>query len=331
MKNLKKRTLAIALCVALAAMLGLAGCSKSNDSSEESASTADSTTTVSDSSAQLDPTVDYTKPFFCMIMGGDTRDGTVAESEWNDSNSHSDVMILAYVNPQKKYISLLSIPRDTDVTYNGEEMKINTIMYEDGPEATCKFLEEKLGIDIPYYFDMTFVQWADFVDNMDGVDVDVPVALSWKDVISGQNVKLSTGKQTLNGKEALVFARDRHQYDGAGEAVRQINNRNMVKSLINKVAKSKKPTSYADTLISGCDTNMNSAELKEYMANFLTKSGSIKWNLGTAPWEGDFFTPDYWAVNADWDTVKTEIKAMKNGTDLTSIVALTEVKAGSNY
>lgn len=330
MKNLKKRMLAIALCVALAAMLALAGCSQSSNSSEESTSADDSATTVSDTAAKLDPNTDYTKPFFCMIMGGDTRDGTVAESEWNDSNSHSDVMILAYVNPSKKYISLLSIPRDTDVTYNGKEMKINTIMYEDGPEATCKFLEDKLGISIPYYFEMNFVQWAGFVDNMNGVDVDVPVALSWKDVISGENVKLSTGKQTLNGKEALVFARDRHQYSGAGEAVRQINNRNMVKSLITKVAKSSNPTSYADTLINGCQTNMNSAELKEYMANFLTKDGKISWNLGTAPWEGDFFTPDYWAVNADWDTVKSEIKAMKNGTDLTSIVALTDVKAGSN-
>lgn len=329
MKNLKKRTLAIALCAALVAMLGLAGCSQSSNSSDESTSAA-SAASVSDTAAQLDPDRDYTKPFFCMIMGGDTRDGTVAESEWNDSNSHSDVMILAYVDPSKKYISLLSIPRDTDVTYKGQEMKINTIMYQDGPEATCKFLEQKLGIDIPYYFEMNFVQWASFVDNMDGVDVDVPVALSWKDVISGENVKLSTGKQTLNGKEALVFARDRHQYDGAGEAVRQINNRNMVKSLINKVAESSKPTSYADTLISGCETNMNSAELKEYMTNFLSKSGKISWNLGTAPWEGDFFTPDYWAVQADWDTVKSEIKAMKNGTDLTTIVALTDVKAGSN-
>lgn len=329
MKNLKKRTLAIALCAALVAMLGLAGCSQSSDSSNESAS-ASSVASVLDTAAQLDPNRDYAKPFFCMIMGGDTRDGTVAESEWNDSNSHSDVMILAYVNPSKKYISLLSIPRDTDVTYKGKEMKINTIMYQDGPEATCKFLAKKLGIDIPYYFEMSFVQWASFVDNMDGVDVNVPVALSWKDVIGGENVKLSTGKQTLNGKEALVFARDRHQYEGAGEAVRQINNRNMVKSLINKVAESSKPTSYADTLINGCETNMNSAELKEYMTNFLSKGGKISWNLGTAPWEGSFFTPDYWAVPADWDTAKSEIKAMKNGTDLTTIVALTDVKAGSN-
>ncbi|MGI6591496.1 MAG: LCP family protein [Eggerthellaceae bacterium] len=328
MRKFKRGLLITVLCMALVSLFALSGCGQSSDSASSESSSSDSTESAE---AQLDPDVDYTKPFFCLIMGGDTRVGTADEKKVPDTESRSDVMILAYVNPQKKYISLMSIPRDTDVTYKGEEMKINNIMYKDGPEATCKFLGKKLGIDIPYYFEMSFVQWADFVDNMDGVTVDVPVSLEWRDIIKGDTVSIEAGDdQTLNGTEALVLARDRHQYEGPGEAVRQINNRNMVKSLITKVSKSDNPTQYVDILLSGCDSNMNSAELTEYMNNFLSKDGKISWNLGSAPWEGSFITSDYWAVPSDWETMKSEVKAMKKNTPLTDIVALPVVSAGSN-
>lgn len=333
MKNFKRGLLVVALCMAMVSAFALSGCGQTGkggggSSAEKSTS---STTASATSGPALNPNVDYTKPFFCMIMGGDTRVGTTEEAQMPDRASHSDVMILAYVDPAKKYISLLSIPRDTDVTYQGASMKINEIMYRDGPEATCSFLSDQLGIEIPYYFEMSFVQFANFVDNMDGVTVDVPVALEWRDIIDGEMVNIDAGtNQTLKGKEALVFSRDRHQYDGPGEAVRQINNRTMVQSLIEKAAKSDKPTQYVEVLLSGCNSNMNSAELAEYMKNFLATNGEISWNIGSAPWEGSLITEKHWGVPADWKTMKTEIEAMKNNTPLTDIVELPEVKEGSN-
>lgn len=327
MKRFTKVLLVAVVAAALTAMLALTGCGQ--QSSTESSSS--DTQQVSDSGPQLDPDRDYTKPFFCLVIGGDTRVGTSEEKKSPSADSHSDVQILMYVNPQKKYISMLSIPRDYDVKYKGKRMKINTIMMKDGPKATAKFIGKKLGISIPYYFSMNFVQWADFVDNMDGVTVNVPATLKWKDIIGGKMVTIKAGKnQTLNGKEALVFARDRHQYEGAGDAVRQKNNRNMVKSLITKVSKSDNPASYINTLLSGCDSNMNSAELTTYMSNFLEKDGKITWNLGTAPWHGGMLAEGYWAISPDWDIVKSEVKAMKKGNSLSDIVAVTDSVAGSN-
>lgn len=329
MRFFKKGLLVACALAALTAVLALAGCGQQQQTSEQSSS---SSVEVVDSGPQLDPDRDYTKPFFCLILGGDTRVGTADEKKSPSDDSHSDVQMLMYVNPQKKYISLLSIPRDYDVTYKGKEhTKINTIMMKDGPKATAKFLAKKLDISIPYYFEMTFVQWADFVDNMDGVTVDVPANLKWRDIIDGDTITLKKGKnQTLNGKEALVLARDRHQYEGAGDAVRQKNNRNMVKSLITKVAKSDDPAKYINVLLSGCDSNMNSAELATYISNFLGTDGKIKWNLGTAPWHGGMITENYWAITPDWSTVKSEVKAMKKGTKLSSIVSVTDSVGGSN-
>lgn len=328
MKRLHKGLLVALFAAALTALVALSGCGQQASDQQQASSSA---TQVSDAGPQLDPDRDYNKPFFCLIIGGDTRVGTSEEKKSPSADSHSDVQILAYVNPKKKYISLLSIPRDYDVTYKGKRMKINTIMLKDGPKATAKFMGKKMGISIPYYFEMDFVQWADFVDNMNGVKVDVPADLKWKDIIDGKMVKLKKGKnQTLNGKEALVLARDRHQYEGAGDAVRQKNNRNMVKSLITKVANSDNPAQYVNILLSGCKSNMNSAELTTYLSNFLQKNGKIKWNLGTAPWHGGMLAKGYWAITPDWDTVKTEVKAMKNGSKLSDIVDVTDSIGGSN-
>lgn len=325
MKSFKKKMLALMLCAALASVFALAGCSQSNTA----ASSSTGSLSVSDTQASGSSS-SYSQPFFCMIIGGDTRDGTVDEKKYNDSNSYSDVLMLAYVDPQKKYISLMSIARDTNVTYDGKEMKINQIMHDYGAATTCKFVGSQLGISIPYYFEMTFVQWASFVDAMGGVDVDVPVSISLADPIQGGTVSVSAGSQTLNGRQALVFGRDRHDYEGPGEAVRQCNNRAMVQSSVNKVAALSDPTSYASQLMSHCSTNMSQTDLEGYMKSFLSQSGDITWNVGASPWEGTMIRSDYWGVPADWDTMKTEVAAMKSGTDLTSIVALPEIQAGSN-
>ena len=57
------------------------------------------------------------EPFYMLLLGCDGRPG--------ESAYRSDTIILVRVDPVNKTVTMLSIPRDTMVTYKGSTMKIN--------------------------------------------------------------------------------------------------------------------------------------------------------------------------------------------------------------
>jgi anionic cell wall polymer biosynthesis LytR-Cps2A-Psr (LCP) family protein len=71
------------------------------------------------------------KPINILFMGIDARDAK--------SNSRSDTMIVATIDPVSKKIAMVSIPRDTRIkNSNGKYDKINSINLLEGPEGACK-------------------------------------------------------------------------------------------------------------------------------------------------------------------------------------------------
>ena len=60
-------------------------------------------------------------PYYVLLLGTDGRPG---ETEYR-----ADSIILARVDPAQKRVTLLSIPRDTYVTWKGSQMKINAVHF----------------------------------------------------------------------------------------------------------------------------------------------------------------------------------------------------------
>ena len=175
------------------------------------------------------------EPFYMLLLGTD-------KSKWREENqadmadtNRSDSMILARVDPVNKKVALISIHRDTmvDLGQYGEH-KINAAYMYGGAAGAVEAVSKMAGVPISHYASVDFDGFADIVDSIGGVEVNVPIDIDDPDA----GGSLSAGLQTLNGDQALVLCRSRHSYDDVasdGDVMRAANQRMVLSAIAKKV------------------------------------------------------------------------------------------------
>jgi LCP family protein required for cell wall assembly len=156
------------------------------------------------------------------------------------ADGRSDVNILLMINQKTSTITTISVPRDSYVPNpalgNGSDKL--THLGNDGVYNSMKGLEEYFGIDIDYYAKINFYSLIAIVDALGGIDVDVEISFTEQDenrsFASGDLITLEAGEQTLNGKQALAYARHRHT-DGYGTAGRERAQQRIIKAMVAKL------------------------------------------------------------------------------------------------
>ncbi len=137
-----------------------------------------------------------------LFMGIDARS--------NEENSRSDTMILVSIDKKSKDAVMVWIPRDTRVKVSaGYYDKINSVNYLQGPEEACRITGELLGENVKYYVVTNFDGFAEIVDILGGVHIDVESNMYHHDPDPKLNINLSKGMQLLNGNDALRYVRYR--------------------------------------------------------------------------------------------------------------------------
>lgn len=183
-----------------------------------------------------------------LIVGSDSRAGMSAEEKkklhtGSAEGKRTDSMMILHVGGNGD--TLISLPRDSDVeipTYKGSDsgktyqgtgrhVKLNAAYAEDGPELLVRTVEFNTGLHIDHYVEIGFAGFANIVDSVGGVEIDIPQDI--KDTKSGADFK--KGKQTLNGEEALAFVRTRYALSGS-DLDRTKNQQKFLNALANQVA-----------------------------------------------------------------------------------------------
>ena len=140
----------------------------------------------------------------------------------------TDTMIVASLDPVGNTVSLVSIPRDlVNVPLgNGDDYgpKVNSLMtYADGrrdefPDGGKRALQDAigalLGIDIPYYAQISFTGFKRMIDGVGGVDIVVPADIDDPEY-GAYGYRISKGPHHLGGEDALDYVRSRK---GVGES-----------------------------------------------------------------------------------------------------------------
>ncbi len=188
--------------------------------------------------------------FTVLVMGLDYRD-------WQDNPggpSRTDTMILFTVDPATRSAGMLSIPRDLWVNIPGyDPAKINSAYFIGGAEhipgggagLAMKTVSEFLGVPVDYYAVIDFTAFEEFINELGGVQVDVPEEITVDPIGPHNTVTLKPGPQMLDGPTALAYARNRYtagnDFDRAQRqqqvimAIRdRILNLNMLPTLIQK-------------------------------------------------------------------------------------------------
>ena len=182
-------------------------------------------------------------PYYVLLLGTDGRPG---ETEYR-----ADSIILARVDPAQKRVTLLSIPRDTYVTWKGSQMKINAVHFYDGAAGMVQIVNELCGVKISHYAEVNFDGLAGITHAVGGVTVDVDQYMRDTENFSGVT-ELYAGRQTLNGEQALFYTRCRYAFADS-DYTRMRHQRTFIKALLSQVLSSGDPVKIASIINSVAD------------------------------------------------------------------------------
>jgi LCP family protein required for cell wall assembly len=140
--------------------------------------------------------------------------GDAPHDECSEGEFRADSLMLIRAGGGK--FRKLSIPRDAYAEIPGlSPQKINGAYAYGGAGLQIEAVEQFLGIDVDHVAIVDFTGFEDLIDAVGGVKVDVPVKLC-TDIAGGAGggqggftLRLGKGENTLDGEEALTYARTR--------------------------------------------------------------------------------------------------------------------------
>ena len=284
-----------------------------------------------------------TEPFTALIMGVDSEyDGLKANQSFN-----GDTLILATFNPKTLTATMFSLPRDIYVPIacnNKRYAKINSSAAY-GSTCVINTIQNLTGIEIDYYVKMNFTGVVDLVNVLGGVEVDVAVpdfatnmGIDCKGGICEQNSKrevgantvyIKPGLQTLNGEEALAYARNRHQFL-AGDLARNQHQQQVIEAVALKMKNVRNVTEFQnimDTISRNLETNITPEQImsfydvgKDMLLNIHSNTLSIKKTYlncyGLPVWRGSSVTS---ALGYQPASLNAIIKLMEENLELREV------------
>ena len=135
------------------------------------------------------------------VPGEQSQYGTAQEVE----GSRADV--IALVRPSDSGVTIINLPRDLTINSRGMELDRLATTYVPGPQNTVNALCTGLGVPTTHLITIDMAQFADIIDSLGGIDVDVPEPV--RDAFTGLNIT-SAGPHRLTGIDALALVRSRH-------------------------------------------------------------------------------------------------------------------------
>lgn len=208
-----------------------------------------------------------TEPFTMLLMGIDSTDEVLEKN----AIANGDTLILITFNPKTLNATMISIPRDSYVPIACWSDKAeNKITHAAGYGTDCMMqtIENYFGINIDYYAKINFKGLVKLVDAVGGVEVNVDASqtLCTDDSSRGSQVCIEPGLQTLNGEQALVYARNRKQLVN-GDFGRGLHQQEIVMALIDKMKNITKVSSFMDildTISNSLDTNLTTKQILSF-------------------------------------------------------------------
>jgi len=196
---------------------------------------------------KVDPRVDNISILF---LGIDDS----SEHVFSDA-TRTDAMILATFNEEGKSVKMVSIPRDSRVELvgRGRMDKITHAHAFGGLDMTVKTVEKLFELPVDYYVRLNFDAFIEIIDALGGIEINVPFDIVEQNSHRQKNtIKIKKGLQTLNGEQALAYARTR-KYDGDIE--RGQRQQEILKAIINKGLSLRSVTKYGK-VIEGIGDNL---------------------------------------------------------------------------
>lgn len=204
------------------------------------------------------------------------------DSRYNDYDdfARTDCIMIASINTENNNVSLFSIYRDTLVEMDlYDKVRIDKInhSYYGGVETTLKTINVNFDLNVKEYILIDFEAVADFVNQVGGIEIDITneeLKLINNNIkgnikLTGINSKLLNyaGKQTLDGIQALSYARIR--YTEGGDYKRADRMRNVLERTAEKIKQKNivELNNIANNIMPKIRTNISEKEISKLLEN----------------------------------------------------------------
>jgi LCP family protein required for cell wall assembly len=214
-----------------------------------------------------------------LVLGSDSRDGEENQRLGGGDSSggaRSDTAMVVHLNDGRTSATVVSIPRDTLVTRpscplpdgGGTEaaqgVMFNSAYAVGGPVCAVKTVEALSGVRMDHYLELDFAGFADLVDALGGVTVELTEAID----DDRSHLRIGAGVHRLSGEQALGLARTRHGVGDGSDLGRIALQQQLVTALLEEVSRAELLTDpvrlyrVADAATSGltADTGLDSLE-----------------------------------------------------------------------
>lgn len=160
-------------------------------------------------------------PINFVLMGSDTR---------GNERGRSDVLQILHLQGDRKAAYLISIPRDSWVDIPGRgTAKINAAYSWGGAALTVQTVEQLLDVPMDHTVIIDFEGFTHVIDALGGISVYNRTASS-----TGE-YNFAKGQISLNGKEALMYVRERKNLPN-GDFDRAERQRDVIQAVVKKLA-----------------------------------------------------------------------------------------------
>ena len=227
------------------------------------------------------------------LLGIDARDMS------SDEEVRSDAIIVASINKKTGEIKMFSVYRDTMLDL-GEDVGLDKITHSyfyGGPTKVLYALNKNLDLNVK---EVVIVNWksvADTVDAMGGLDIEIQESeinemnkyiQDTYNNIGGSNKKIkSAGMQTLNGNQAVTYARIRKDA-ATGDFRRNERMKIVVQAAFEKAKEMKlrKLQNIAEDTLPGIKTNMSSSDMMSMLMDITSykMTDSVGWPYEHNDW-----------------------------------------------
>ncbi|MCL2004233.1 MAG: LCP family protein [Oscillospiraceae bacterium] len=243
-----------------------------------------------------------------------------------DSGVNNDAIMVASYDAANREAHLISIPRDTLVNVTRRVKKINAAYAagtlngggaDGGVAQARREIKTLIGFIPDYYVVVNFRAFERMIDAVGGVELDVPYAMRYHDPVQGLSINIPQGLQTLNGADALKFAR--YRMGGSGSRTisdydRMANQQAVIKALLEKALRPSNITKLPEFIGIFSDnvrTDLTDGNLVWFGEQLAGLRGTDALSTHTLPMSGSSRAP-HWYELADRDAALELINATVN-------------------
>jgi len=225
------------------------------------------------------------------LLRGQRVSGLLIGSDYEDNTRHSDTLMYVSYDPQSRFLDVLSIPRDTQVSLKElpSIRRINEIFayefhhsgrdFDIASMALKSFVGTLLssgsasGLQIPFYFTIDYRSFRLLIDALGGIFVRVTEPMNYDDNWGHLHIHFEPGTYLMNGHTALEYVRFRGSNADQGRVMRQqIFVKDVLKRLKSPVVLWSFPK-YAQAVLGGLHTNFSTWDL----VSILVESRRMNW------------------------------------------------------